>query len=116
MEPEFTCPALQEHGLFFDTLTELEEYLEAVLGFKKDPKGSPIPDPTKKKIPYNRNKIIELFDKLVPPLFEHVSSPSTSPVTSPCESYSPGLNTSSPKRSDTWTQLNSGHQAFQSRG
>src|SRR5258706_61834 len=25
MEPEFTCPALQEHGLFTDTLNELEE-------------------------------------------------------------------------------------------
>jgi hypothetical protein len=75
MEPEFTCPALQEHALFFDTLNELEEYLEAVLGFKKDPKGVPIPDPTKKKILYDPNKITELLDKLIAPLFEHVSSP-----------------------------------------
>lgn len=74
MEPEFTCPALQEHGLFIDTLVELEEYLEAVLAFKKDSKGSPIPDPTKTKIPYDRNKIKGLFDRLITPLFDHVSS------------------------------------------
>jgi len=75
MEPEFTCPALQEHALFFDTLNELEEYLETVLGFKKDAKGALIPDPTKKKIPYDRNKITELLDRMLAPLFEHVSSP-----------------------------------------
>lgn len=74
MEPEFTCPALQEHGLFIDTLSELEEYLEAVLGYKKDAKGTPIPDPTKQKIPYDRNKITGVLDSLVPPLFDHVSS------------------------------------------
>jgi len=73
MEPEFTCPALQEHALFFDALNELEEYLQAVLALKKGPKGTPIPDPTRKKIPYNRNKITELLDKLLTPLFEHLA-------------------------------------------
>lgn len=102
MEPEFTCPALQEHALFFDTLNELEEYLEAVLAFKKGPKGVPIPDPTKKKIPYNRNNVTELLDKLVAPLFEHVSSP-RHPLSRhrPRGVHLTGLNTSSPKRSDT---------------
>jgi len=33
MEPEFTCPALEEHGVFADTLVELEEFLEAGLAF-----------------------------------------------------------------------------------
>ena len=73
MEPEFTCPALQEHALFTDTLNELEEYLMNVLAVKKDPKGSPIPDPTKTKIPYDRKKIIELLDRMMEPLFDHVS-------------------------------------------
>ena len=73
MEPEFTCPALQEHALFFDTLVELEEYLMAVLAFKRDAKGTPIPDPTKTKIPYDRNKIKVLLDSILPPLFDHVS-------------------------------------------
>jgi hypothetical protein len=74
MEPEFTSPALEEHALFTGTLSELEEYLEAVLAFKKDAKGSPIPDPNKTKIAYDRNKIKELFDKMLEPLFNHVSS------------------------------------------
>jgi len=74
MEPEFTSPALQEHGLFTDTLTELEEYLMNALAMKKDPKGSPIPDPTKTKIPYDRKKVIELLDRMMPPLFDHVRS------------------------------------------
>ena len=74
MEPEFTSPALQEHGLFTDTLNELEEYLMNVLAVKKDSKGSPIPDPTKTKIPYDRNKVIELLDRMMAPLFDHVSS------------------------------------------
>jgi hypothetical protein len=74
MEPEFTCPALQEHDLFTGTVVELEEYLEAVLAFKKDSKGSPIPDPTKTKILYDRNKVKELLDRMLEPLFDHVSS------------------------------------------
>ena len=74
MEPEFTCPALEEHGLFADTLAELEEYLDAVLAFKRDAKGSPIPDPTKNKIPYDRNKIKVLLNRILGPLFDHVSS------------------------------------------
>jgi hypothetical protein len=73
MEPEFTSPALEEHALFTDTLDEFEEYLMAVLAMKKDSKGSPIPDPTKTKIPYDRKKVIELLDKLLVPLFDHVS-------------------------------------------
>jgi len=73
MEPEFTSPALQEHALFTDTLEELEVYLMNVLAVKKDPKGSPIPDPTKTKIPYDRNKIIELLDRLLEPMFDHLS-------------------------------------------
>jgi len=74
MEPEFTSPALQEHALFTDTLEELEEYLMNVLAVKKDAKGSPIPDPTKTKLPFDRNKVIELLDRLLVPLFDHVSS------------------------------------------
>lgn len=74
MEPEFTCPALQEHGLFTDTLNELEEYLMNVLAVKKDSKGTPIPDPTKTKIPYDRSKVVELLDRMLVPLFDHVSS------------------------------------------
>jgi len=73
MEPEFTCPALQEHALFNDTLVELEDYLMAVLAFKKDSKGSPIPDSTKTKIPYDRNKIKALLERLSTPLFDHLS-------------------------------------------
>ena len=74
MEPEFTSPALQEHALFTDTLTELEVYLMNVLAVKKDSKGSPIPDSTKTKIPYDRKKVIEILDRMVGPLFDHVSS------------------------------------------
>lgn len=74
MEPEFTSPALQEHGTFTSVLTELEEYLMNVLALKKDAKGSPIPDPTKTKIRYDRNKVTELLDALMVPLFSHVSS------------------------------------------
>ena len=45
----------------------------AVLAFKKDAKGTPIPDPTKTKILYDRNKIKVLLDSILPPLFDHVS-------------------------------------------
>lgn len=67
MEPEFACPALKEHGLFADTLIELEEYSEAVLTFQKDAEGSPIPDLTKTKILYDRNKIKEPQDRVLEP-------------------------------------------------
>lgn len=91
MEPEFTCPALQEHGTFIGVLTELEEYLMNVLALKKDPKGSPIPDPTKTKIPYDRNKVTELLDALAVPLFSHVSSARSTSASSESNRSRPAL-------------------------
>lgn len=73
LEPEFTCPAIAEHGLFTDTLEKLEKYLEDVLGWEKDAKGVAKRVEGKTRVPYDAEKIQGMIEEFVDPLFSHVS-------------------------------------------
>ena len=39
LEPEFTCPAVEEHATFAEAMHSLERYLEDVCGFEKNEMG-----------------------------------------------------------------------------
>ena len=72
MEPEFTCPAIQEHKAFHSKLENLESYLLDVLGHEKIGHFETKPSPGKKKIPYESAKLKGLMEELADPLFAHV--------------------------------------------
>ena len=71
MEPEFTCPAIQEHKTFHDSLEGLKDYLLDVLGLEKvghfETKVS-----GKDRVPYEPAELKRLMEQLVGPLFIHV--------------------------------------------
>lgn len=72
MEPEFTCPAIQEHKTFHDKLENLESYLLDVLGHEKIGHFETKVSPGKRGIPYDSVKLKQLMEELVDPLFVHV--------------------------------------------
>ena len=72
MAPEWTSPAIEEHTLFAKYLEEIEHYLHAVLGLEKNAAGKAIPS-NKAKVPYEKEKLKEIFRNLIGPLYSHVS-------------------------------------------
>jgi hypothetical protein len=75
LEPEFTCPAIQEHATFADAMHNLEHYFEDVCGFKKDEKGHAVPAAGKQKAAFDAAKIKYMIEELCVPMFIHVSAP-----------------------------------------
>ena len=73
MEPEFTCPAVQEHKTFHDKLENLENYLLDVLGHEKVGHFETKVSPGKKKVLYESARLKLLMEELAGPLFVHVS-------------------------------------------
>lgn len=75
LEPEFKTNVLDEHAAFHKGLVDLDDYLTAVLGVKQGKLyGEIIPDPEKKRLPYEGTKLKRYLDAFADPLFTHVSS------------------------------------------
>jgi len=74
LEPEFTCPAVEEHATFSDAMHNLEHYLEGVCGFEKNEKGHAVAIQGKQKTAFDGANIKRLIEELCEPLFIHVST------------------------------------------
>ena len=72
LEPEFTCPAVQEHATFAEAMHNLEHYLEDVCGFENKDKNHEIVAQGKQKAAFDAAKIKDLIEKLCEPMFIHV--------------------------------------------
>ena len=74
LEPEFTCPAVEEHATFAEAMHSLETYLEDVCGFGKNAKGHVVVAQGKQKVAFDAAKIKHLIEELCGPMFIHVSA------------------------------------------
>ena len=80
LEPEFTCPAVEEHVTFAEAMHNLEGYLEDVCGFEKNEEGHTLAAQGKQKVAFDATRIKHLIEELCGPMFIHVSA-RTQPTT-----------------------------------
>lgn len=75
LEPEFTCPAVEEHKTFHDSFENLQNYLLDVLGHEKvgysESKVSPGKEKMLYDLLYDSVKLKRLMAELVDPPFIH---------------------------------------------
>ena len=74
LEPEFTCPAVEEHATFADAMHNLENYLEDICGLEKKEKDHAVAAQGKQRAAFDAAKIKDLIEKLCEPMFIHVSA------------------------------------------
>ena len=74
LEPEFTCPAVEEHATFAEAMHSLEIYLEDVCGFEKNEMGHVVLAQGKQKAAFDAAKIKHLIEEICGPMFIHVSA------------------------------------------
>ena len=79
LEPEFTCPAVEEHATFAEAMHSLECYLEDVCGFEKNEMGHVVLAQGKQKAAFDAAKIKYLIEELCGPMFIHVGARTNSP-------------------------------------
>ena len=79
LEPEFTCPAVEEHAIFAEAMHSLKIYLGDVCGFEKNEKGHVVLAQGKQKAAFDAAKIKDLIEELCGPMFIHVSARTNSP-------------------------------------
>ena len=80
LEPEFTCPAVEEHATFAEAMHSLERYLEDVCGFEKNEKGHVVVAQGKQKAAFDAAKIKDLIEDLCGPMFIHVGARTNPPT------------------------------------